>query len=144
MTRMTEGQNVYLIVWDSLYLDLEDITENETGANTIHCEYIRFQRYQLYQASFNITLANRGKDIYFSEPCSYDSDWDRILSVKGNLLISPGGISVLKDMVKDPVGRSPLMGSIHSRHLLSGGVSPCRGIWANYDGSIHHMKEGAS
>ena len=41
VTRVMEGQNIYPLVRDSLYLYLEDITEKQTGANMIHCEYVR-------------------------------------------------------------------------------------------------------
>ncbi|MDG6226068.1 MAG: hypothetical protein QCI82_11230 [Candidatus Thermoplasmatota archaeon] len=78
VTRVIEGENIYLIVWDTFFFHLADVTTNG-GTTTIHCRYVRFKQDQMFEATYSIEAGFRGKDIYFSEPCSYDSDWDRIL-----------------------------------------------------------------
>ncbi|MDG6226073.1 MAG: hypothetical protein QCI82_11255, partial [Candidatus Thermoplasmatota archaeon] len=78
VTKVVEGSDTYLIVWDTLCLDeMETIVEDNT--TTIFCDYILFIEDQSFTANYSIDLAYRGQDIYFSEPCSYDSDWDGIL-----------------------------------------------------------------
>jgi hypothetical protein len=78
VTQVTEGNDEYLVVWDTPYLDQEEVTV-EDQTTTVHCEFVRFIRVQEISATYTIDLSFRCQDIYFSEPCSYDSDWDGIL-----------------------------------------------------------------
>ncbi|MFO8050436.1 MAG: hypothetical protein R6V01_01900 [Thermoplasmatota archaeon] len=80
VTQVTESSTEYIIVWDSIYINLDNYWEDGLGTKHINCSYIKFQYLgRVMAGSFNITLDNRGKDIYFSEPCNFDSDDDGLL-----------------------------------------------------------------
>jgi len=79
ITRVTESSDIYLIFWDTIWLELDDYWEDGLGNKYINNTFIRFERTGAAAGSFNLDLAHRGDDVYFSDPCRRDTDNDLIL-----------------------------------------------------------------
>jgi len=80
VTYTEEGTSKYLIVWNDPYLDVDSYWEDDSNIKHMNCEFIRFERDALVTSgSFQVDIDYRGQDIYFSDPCRFDTDADGLM-----------------------------------------------------------------
>ncbi|RLF70727.1 MAG: hypothetical protein DRN40_03955, partial [Thermoplasmata archaeon] len=70
-----------LVIWNMTDISFEWCEPGDDGRYHIYCEYIIFDYSTMVEemGDYDIKVAYRGRDLYFSEPCNPDTDQDGVL-----------------------------------------------------------------
>ncbi|RLF69714.1 MAG: hypothetical protein DRN40_06225, partial [Thermoplasmata archaeon] len=76
-TLVLKQGNEYLVVWNSSEVDFDGCEMDETGTYHLECRYVMFEYSTMTiseAGNYDLDVNYRGEDVYFSEPCSIDTD----------------------------------------------------------------------